>query len=167
MEFAPGGDLASLLKNVGRLDEKSARRYIAETVLAVEYIHEYGLIHRDLKPDNLGIGRTGHIKLTDFGLSKIGLMNRTTMIETQVNLPKETQVLGTPDYIAPEVVLGQSYGPAVDWWSVGIILFEFLVGAPPFQGDTVQEIFRKTVQEEVEVCVLSLVYIPPSHFFFS
>ena len=151
MEYAPGGDLATLLKNIGCMDEKTARRYVAETVLAVEYIHEYGIIHRDLKPDNLVLGRTGHVKLTDFGLSKIGLMNRTTMIETHTGpqTQKEKQVLGTPDYIAPEVILGQAYGPAVDWWSVGIILFEFLLGYPPFQGSTVAEIFQKAVQDEV------------------
>jgi microtubule-associated serine/threonine kinase len=151
MEYAPGGDLATLLKNVGCMEERNARRYIAETVLAVEYIHEYGIIHRDLKPDNLVLGRTGHIKLTDFGLSKIGLMNRTTMIETSAPKPKEQQVLGTPDYIAPEVILGQGYGPAVDWWSLGVILYEFLLGYPPFQGDSVQEIFRNAVQEDVPV----------------
>ena len=151
MEYAPGGDLATFLKNVGCMDERTARRYVAETVLAVEYIHEYGIIHRDLKPDNLVLGRTGHVKLTDFGLSKIGLMNRTTMIETQASpqTQKEKQVLGTPDYIAPEVILGQAYGPAVDWWSVGIILYEFLLGAPPFQGSTVAELFHRTVQDDV------------------
>lgn len=78
MEHASGGDLAALLKKLGALTERESRRYFAETVLAVEYIHEYGIVHRDLKPDNLIIAHNGHIKLTDFGLSKIGLMKRTT-----------------------------------------------------------------------------------------
>ena len=150
MEYAPGGDLASLLKALGCMDEKTARRYTAETILAIEYIHEYGIIHRDLKPDNLVIGRDGHIKLTDFGLSKIGLMNRTSLIEMQVTSP-DKQVLGTPDYIAPEVILGQCYGPPVDWWSLGIILFEFLFGVHPFRDDNVQALFQKTVEEPVQV----------------
>ena len=150
MEYAPGGDLASLIKNVGALDEKSARRYIAETILAVEYLHDYGIIHRDLKPDNLVIGTQGHIKLTDFGLSKIGLMNRTTMIEMHAQTFKDSQVLGTPDYIAPEVILGQGYGQAVDWWSIGIILYELVLSVPPFRGDSVQDIFSKAVKEQVE-----------------
>jgi microtubule-associated serine/threonine kinase len=151
MEYAPGGDLASLLKSIGCMDEKTARRYIAETILAIEYIHEYGIIHRDLKPDNLVIGRDGHIKLTDFGLSKIGLMNRTSMIEMQQPTHSDKQVLGTPDYIAPEVILGQGYGPPVDWWSLGVILYEFLLGFPPFRADSVQQLFRKTVNDPVEV----------------
>ncbi len=159
MEYAPGGDLSTMLKNLGVMEEKVARRYIAETILAVEYIHEYGIIHRDLKPDNIVIGRTGHIKLTDFGLSKIGLMNRTALIETSVASTEEGGVLGTPDYIAPEVILGQGYGPAVDWWSIGIILYEFLVGYPPFRGKTVQELFQHAVQDEVQVCSASLLLL--------
>ena len=80
MEYAPGGDLAMYLKTFGVLSEKDARRYFAETVLAVEYIHDFGIVHRDLKPDNLLISRDGHIKLKGFALSKIGLMNRTTLM---------------------------------------------------------------------------------------
>lgn len=80
MEYAPGGDLATLLSRMGRFSLKEARRYFCETALAVEYIHDFGIVHRDLKPDNLIIGRDGHVKLTDFGLSKIGLMTRTTIM---------------------------------------------------------------------------------------
>ena len=76
MEYVEGGDVASLIKNIGPLPYEMARTYFAETTLAVEYLHNYGIIHRDLKPDNLLITSLGHIKLTDFGLSKIGLMNR-------------------------------------------------------------------------------------------
>eukprot|EP00051_Salpingoeca_urceolata_P006859 m.90799 g.90799 ORF g.90799 m.90799 type:complete len:1481 (+) comp15019_c0_seq1:1312-5754(+) len=159
MEFAPGGDLAAYLKNVGYMAEADARRYFAETVLAVEYIHDFGIVHRDLKPDNLVVSRTGHIKLTDFGLSKIGLMTRTTLLEEQhtvndlVDSPrrfKDSQVLGTPDYIAPEVILSQGYGKPVDWWSMGIMLYEFLVGTPPFTAESVGALFQKTVNDPVE-----------------
>lgn len=78
MEYVEGGDVATLIKNMGPLPLDMARTYFAETTLAVEYLHNYGIIHRDLKPDNLLITSLGHIKLTDFGLSKIGLMNLTT-----------------------------------------------------------------------------------------
>eukprot|EP00045_Choanoeca_perplexa_P016796 m.231215 g.231215 ORF g.231215 m.231215 type:complete len:1657 (-) comp17362_c0_seq1:123-5093(-) len=156
MEYASGGDLAAYLKNMGPMPLKDARRYFAETVLAVEYIHDFGIIHRDLKPDNLIISSDGHIKLTDFGLSKIGLMTRTTvMVEERTSpevepTPKEgSQVLGTPDYIAPEVILGAGYDKAVDWWSMGVILYEFLTGITPFYADTVEEIFQRTINESV------------------
>ena len=86
MEYVEGGDCASLIKNIGCMTVDLARRYFAETVLAVEYIHDYGIIHRDLKPDNLLITAMGHIKLTDFGLSKIGLMNMTTNIYEQTSV---------------------------------------------------------------------------------
>ncbi|CDR14071.1 unnamed protein product, partial [Oncorhynchus mykiss] len=78
MEYVEGGDCANLLKNIGPLPVDMTRMYFAETVLALEYLHNYGIVHRDLKPDNLLITSMGHIKLTDFGLSKIGLMNMTT-----------------------------------------------------------------------------------------
>lgn len=260
MEYACGGDLAAMLKVVGAFDEATARRYFAETVLAVEYIHEFDIVHRDLKPDNLMISRSGHIKLTDFGLSKIGLMALTTRLtgpttasdrvyrsfsppptpffghspptlrkglshdssrsvrpatadasfisrlpqspkvdkspmetigsQTELNQfqksfsialeqaavscspsdnddelsrsprrsvsgdtgePEKSQaVIGTPDYIAPEVILNQGYGPAVDWWSMGIILFEMLIGIPPFNGDSPEEIFAKALHDDID-----------------
>ena len=141
MEYVEGGDVATLLKNIGGpLNIDIARMYFAETTLAVEYLHSYGIIHRDLKPDNLLITAIGHIKLTDFGLSKIGLMSLTTNLYEKL-LDKETktfndkQICGTPSYIAPEVILRQGYGKPVDWWSMGIILYEFLVGTPPFTGE--------------------------------
>ncbi|KRY19236.1 Microtubule-associated serine/threonine-protein kinase 1 [Trichinella patagoniensis] len=115
MEYVEGGDCASLLKQIGVFPVEMARLYIAEAVLAVEYLHSYGIVHRDLKPDNLLITAMGHVKLTDFGLSKIGLMNRTTLLcedyfdvsETQQF--RDRQICGTPEYIAPEVILRQGY----------------------------------------------------------
>ncbi|EDQ92348.1 uncharacterized protein MONBRDRAFT_13270, partial [Monosiga brevicollis MX1] len=154
MEYASGGDLAAYLKMCERLPVDQARRYIAETILAVEYIHEFGIVHRDLKPDNLVIAENGHIKLTDFGLSKVGVMNRTSVLEEHsvagVADFKDKQRLGTPDYMAPEVITGQGYGKAVDWWAIGIILYEFLYGAPPYSGDTVEELWDQTLNAPVE-----------------
>lgn len=127
MEYVEGGDCAYLLKNIGPLPFDMARFYFAETVLAVEYLHSYGIVHRDLKPDNLLITALGHIKLTDFGLSKMGLMSLATnlyegYIDSETRQFSDKQVYGTPEYIAPEVILRQGYGKPVDWWSMGIIL---------------------------------------------
>ncbi|XP_029938729.1 microtubule-associated serine/threonine-protein kinase 3 isoform X3 [Salarias fasciatus] len=154
MEYVEGGDCANLLKNMGPLPVEMTRLYFAETVLALEYLHNYGIVHRDLKPDNLLITSMGHIKLTDFGLSKIGLMNMTTNLY-EGHIEKDTrefldkQVCGTPEYIAPEVILRQGYGKPVDWWAMGIILYEFLVGCVPFFGDTPEELFGQVVSDEI------------------
>uniref|UniRef100_A0A8C9SIQ8 non-specific serine/threonine protein kinase n=1 Tax=Scleropages formosus TaxID=113540 RepID=A0A8C9SIQ8_SCLFO len=154
MEYVEGGDCATLLKNMGPLPVDMARLYFAETVLALEYLHNYGIVHRDLKPDNLLITSMGHIKLTDFGLSKIGLMNMTTNLY-EGHIEKDTrefldkQVCGTPEYIAPEVILRQGYGKPVDWWAMGVILYEFLVGCVPFFGDTPEELFGQVVSDDI------------------
>ncbi|CAH2292920.1 microtubule-associated serine threonine- kinase 3 isoform X3 [Pelobates cultripes] len=154
MEYVEGGDCATLLKNMGPLPVDMTRMYFAETVLALEYLHNYGIVHRDLKPDNLLITSLGHIKLTDFGLSKIGLMNMTTNlyeghIEKDTREFRDKQVCGTPEYIAPEVILRQGYGKPVDWWAMGIILYEFLVGCVPFFGDTTEELFGQVISDMI------------------
>ncbi|CAA2994060.1 probable serine threonine kinase IREH1 [Olea europaea subsp. europaea] len=156
MEYLNGGDLYSLLRNLGCLDEDIARVYIAEVVLALEYLHSLRVVHRDLKPDNLLIAHDGHIKLTDFGLSKVGLINSTDDLsapavnetslmeddeqqlsasEHQRERRKKRSAVGTPDYLAPEILLGTGHGFTADWWSVGIILFELIVGIPPFNAE--------------------------------
>ncbi|KAL1207744.1 putative serine/threonine protein kinase IRE4 [Cardamine amara subsp. amara] len=160
MEYLNGGDLYSLLQKVGCLEEGIARIYIAELVLALEYLHSLNIVHRDLKPDNLLIAHNGHIKLTDFGLSKIGLINntidlsghesdaspRTSSHHFQKNQEEEEErirhsAVGTPDYLAPEILLGTEHGYASDWWSVGIILFELITGIPPFTAARPEIIF--------------------------
>ncbi|XP_055373331.1 uncharacterized protein LOC129606738 isoform X2 [Condylostylus longicornis] len=155
MEYVEGGDCANLLKGIGPLPSDMARFYFAETVLAVEYLHSYGIVHRDLKPDNLLITALGHIKLTDFGLSKMGLMSLATnlyegYIDSETRQFSDKQVYGTPEYIAPEVILRQGYGKPVDWWSMGIILYEFLIGCVPFFGETPEELFAHTVNDDIE-----------------
>ncbi|KAF1533087.1 Microtubule-associated serine/threonine-protein kinase 4, partial [Eudyptes sclateri] len=154
MEYVEGGDCATLMKNMGPLPVDMARMYFAETVLALEYLHNYGIVHRDLKPDNLLVTSMGHIKLTDFGLSKVGLMSLTTNlyeghIEKDAREFLDKQVCGTPEYIAPEVILRQGYGKPVDWWAMGIILYEFLVGCVPFFGDTPEELFGQVISDEI------------------
>ncbi|KAK6316108.1 hypothetical protein J4Q44_G00136320 [Coregonus suidteri] len=158
MEYVEGGDCANLLKNMGPLPVDMAKMYFAETVLALEYLHNYGIVHRDLKPDksvsNISIVYSATENLTDFGLSKVGLMNMTTNlyeghIEKDAREFSDKQVCGTPEYIAPEVILRQGYGKPVDWWAMGIILYEFLVGCVPFFGDTPEELFGQVISDEI------------------
>ncbi|KAE8786962.1 putative serine/threonine protein kinase IREH1 [Hordeum vulgare] len=172
MEYLNGGDLYSLLRNLGCLDEDVARVYLAEVVLALEYLHSMQIVHRDLKPDNLLIAHDGHVKLTDFGLSKVGLINSTDDLsgpavsgaslygddEPQMNELEEMDhrarrqkrsAVGTPDYLAPEILLGTGHGTSADWWSVGVILFELLVGIPPFNAEHPQTIFDNILNRKI------------------
>ncbi|XP_068331014.1 probable serine/threonine protein kinase IRE [Pyrus communis] len=169
MEYLNGGDLYSLLRNLGCLDEDMARVYIAEVVLALEYLHSLNVIHRDLKPDNLLIGQDGHIKLTDFGLSNVGLISSTDDLSgpsvsatgfvpdddpksessSERAQRQKHSVVGTPDYLAPEILLGMGHGATADWWSVGVILFELLVGIPPFNAEHPQQIFNNIINRDI------------------
>ncbi|KAF5199833.1 kinase [Thalictrum thalictroides] len=170
MEYLNGGDLYSLLRNIGCLEEEVARTYIAELVLALEYLHSLGIVHRDLKPDNILIAHDGHIKLTDFGLSKIGLINSTVNLsgseakstslaepddmhlsfeQTQQIERSQQLAVGTPDYLAPEILLGTEHGFAADWWSVGIILFELITGIPPFSAECPEMIFDNILNKKM------------------
>ncbi|CAJ0966113.1 unnamed protein product [Ranitomeya imitator] len=154
MDFEAGGDCYSLLRFYGPLPLDLARMYIAETVLAVEYLHSYGVVHRDLKPGNLMISSTGHIKVTDFGLSKLGLMRpasdnykvRTKDITREF---RDNEVFGTFHYVAPEVILQKGYGRPIDWWSIGIILYEFLTGHVPFNGRCKKDIFNSIIRDDI------------------
>jgi len=170
MEYLNGGDMYSLLRNLGCLEEDVARVYIAEVVLALDYLHSLRVVHRDLKPDNLLIAHDGHIKLTDFGLSKVGLINSTddlsgpaasgttllgedetqlSMSEHQRDKQKKRSAVGTPDYLAPEILLGTGHGASADWWSVGVILFELIVGIPPFNAEHPQSIFDNILNRNI------------------
>ncbi|KAK7060493.1 rim15, signal transduction response regulator [Paramarasmius palmivorus] len=256
MEYLNGGDCAALIKSLGSLPEEWTKNYIAEVVLGLEYLHQRGIVHRDLKPDNLLIDQHGHLKLTDFGLSRIGLLGRQTR-ESQLgrpyarynsrsrppsidsaylssplftndggsyftqrthsvprqgsspyfpstddvgessgsesvavlqNLrsrtaesplqsfatelttdlrshshsnsnsnsaggtpPGEQKFVGTPDYLAPETILGlRKDDAAVDWWALGVITYEFLYGIPPFHDDTPEKVFENILSGHVE-----------------
>ncbi|KAK4536426.1 hypothetical protein CDCA_CDCA08G2451 [Cyanidium caldarium] len=253
MEFLAGGDLYSLLSNLGFLDEGVARQYVAEIVLALEYLHRAGIVHRDLKPDNVLIDRDGHIKLTDFGLSKQGVLELPAVgvggednglavgaegVEGSVSSagggllptsptgaaavgsassmpplrrahpsglfthsmvpglsrrhpsssgalsdgrnselaaaaaaweshpqfggvaavpiaatsppPPPEPAFGTPDYLAPELLLGTGHGFAVDWWALGVVLFELLVGVPAFHGNSIRAIFSNILSGVIQ-----------------
>ncbi|KAF2078166.1 hypothetical protein CYY_000550 [Polysphondylium violaceum] len=204
MEYLIGGDCASLLRALGCFDESMAKHYIAETVLCLEYLHTSFIVHRDLKPDNMLIDGKGHIKLTDFGLSKIGIIDdkqqglndqnnnnnnnsnngnslnssgnnisnsndsdkqntslntsgtfspyppRKSTLKTPIKKPVK-KVVGTPDYLSPEILLGTGHGTPVDWWALGIILYEFLTGSPPFNDDTPELIFHHILHRDREL----------------
>jgi len=172
MEFLQGGDLMTILMKKDTLTEDEARFYIAETVLAVNYVHNLDYIHRDLKPDNILLSRDGHVKLTDFGLCKAVEDDNSSLISKYEgyeggNAPKSEDekeqneaadrpkrkkhrklaysTVGTPDYIAPEVFERKGYGRECDWWSVGVIMFECVVGYPPFFSEDPLSTCRKIV----------------------
>ncbi|PFH51406.1 hypothetical protein AMATHDRAFT_59149 [Amanita thiersii Skay4041] len=257
MEYLNGGDCAALIKSLGSLPEEWTRQYVAEVVLGLEYLHQRGIVHRDLKPDNLLINQHGHLKLTDFGLSRIGLLGRQTRdgqlgrLHTRYNSrsrppsmdsaylaspiifsestssttpgsyfshrtnsvsrvgnsshfpftddvsessgseslsgfgrrsgrtsesplqsfatelttdlrshsnsggnttpPGEQKFVGTPDYLAPETILGlRGDDVAVDWWALGVITYEFLYGIPPFHAETPGQVFENILSGHVE-----------------
>ncbi|KAG6821579.1 hypothetical protein H0H93_000088 [Arthromyces matolae] len=250
MEYLNGGDCAALIKSLGCLPEEWTRNYIAEVILGLEYLHQRGVVHRDLKPDNLLIDQHGHLKLTDFGLSRIGLLGRqtresqparqltryssrsrppsmdsaylsspmifpestpsvsgsyfpqrtssrtgtspyppsedvessgseslsglhsrrsvkatdsplqsfatelTTDLRSHSNggtPPGEQKFVGTPDYLAPETILGlRGDDAAVDWWALGVITYEFLYGIPPFHADTPEKVFENILSGHIE-----------------
>ncbi|XP_023192243.1 serine/threonine-protein kinase 38 isoform X1 [Xiphophorus maculatus] len=173
MEFLPGGDMMTLLMKMDTLSEEATQFYVAETVLAIDSIHQLGFIHRDIKPDNLLLDARGHVKLSDFGLcTGLKKAHRTDFYKNlnhslPSDLSKQTfqnmnskrkaetwkrnrrqlafSTVGTPDYIAPEVFMQNGYNKLCDWWSLGVIMYEMLIGYPPFCSETPQETYRKVM----------------------
>lgn len=130
LDFINGGHLFFQLYRAGTFDEPQARLYTAELVIALAHLHSLGFVHRDLKPENVLLDNEGHIKVTDFGLAKGNMSDA----EEQ----RSNSFIGTMEYMAPEVVAGRGHGKAVDWWSVGILLYEMLCGMPPFRAKSRQ-----------------------------
>lgn len=122
MEFMQGGELFYHLSKQRRFNEDVARFYIAEVIVGIEYLHNEGIIYRDLKPENILLGLDGHIKLSDFGLSKMF---------TEENTHTRT-LCGTPEYQAPEILVNAEYDKSVDYWSIGCLLYEMISGIPPY-----------------------------------
>jgi len=143
LEYAQGGELFTHLKQEGMFEEQVASFYMAEMVLALDHLHRnLGVVYRDLKPENCLLDDQGHLLLTDFGLSKVA-----------VDGEKCSSMLGTVEYMAPEVILGQNYGTAVDWWSFGALGFDLLTGSPPFLGAN-----NAKIQEHILKSKLKLPY---------
>jgi len=142
MEFVNGGEVFHHLSKERRFDENRAKFYAAEILLGLSYLHSKGVIYRDLKPENLLLDYQGHIVITDFGLSKEGLVDPTSTTST---------FCGTPEYLAPEVIRGEDYTKNVDWWSLGILLCEMISGLPPFNSKKEEVMYQKIVNENIEI----------------
>ncbi|KAK9507816.1 hypothetical protein O3M35_007590 [Rhynocoris fuscipes] len=137
LQLIPGGDLSSLLDRFGRLDESVSRFYAAQVLLAIEYLHCLDIVYRDIKPENILMDASGYIKLTDLGLSKHLKKGRTYTF------------CGTPEYIAPEVILSKGYGKSIDYWAFGILLFELNSGKTPFYTKSHYYTFAK-ISDDLE-----------------
>lgn len=136
LEFVPGGDLFYLLRRTKRFPNRVAKFYAVEVTLALSYLHERSIVYRDLKPENILIDAEGHVKLTDFGFSKFVREGMRTF-----------SLCGTPEYAAPETIRRHGQTAAVDWWALGVLVFEMLCGMPPFSDDDVHALLAAISSE--------------------
>eukprot|EP00163_Fabomonas_tropica_P010338 TRINITY_DN2044_c1_g1_i2.p1 TRINITY_DN2044_c1_g1~~TRINITY_DN2044_c1_g1_i2.p1 ORF type:complete len:272 (-),score=64.33 TRINITY_DN2044_c1_g1_i2:108-923(-) len=136
--YLNGGDLFFHLNQQGVFSEETARFYAAELVLAFEYLHDRTIVYRDLKPENVLLDKKGHVCLTDFGFCK----------EEVVSDSATMTICGTPNYMAPEMLLKKGYGNAIDWWSLGVLIYEMLTGGHPFAADNHMKTYQLIVKEE-------------------
>uniref|UniRef100_A0A8C2JH02 Protein kinase C n=1 Tax=Cyprinus carpio TaxID=7962 RepID=A0A8C2JH02_CYPCA len=132
MEYLNGGDLMFHIQTCHRFDLPRSTFYAAEIVCGLQFLHSKGIVYRDLKLDNILLDIDGHIKIADFGMCKENIFGEA----------RTCTFCGTPDYIAPEILLGQKYGISVDWWSFGVLLYEMLIGQSPFHGHDEEELFQ-------------------------
>uniref|UniRef100_K7D8F6 non-specific serine/threonine protein kinase n=1 Tax=Pan troglodytes TaxID=9598 RepID=K7D8F6_PANTR len=140
MEYANGGELFFHLSRERVFSEDRARFYGAEIVSALDYLHsEKNVVYRDLKLENLMLDKDGHIKITDFGLCKEGIKDGATM----------KTFCGTPEYLAPEVLEDNDYGRAVDWWGLGVVMYEMMCGRLPFYNQDHERLFELILMEEI------------------
>jgi len=138
LEYCPGGEVFTYLRRATKFDEPTARFYAAEIVLVLEFLHTIqGIAYRDLKPENILLDAEGHLKLVDFGFAK------------KVDKTETYTLCGTPEYLAPEVIRNTGHGTAVDWWALGILLYEFLIGQPPFWDQNPMKIYSKIVDGNI------------------
>ena len=137
LELINGGELFTYLRGVGRFPVDQARVYIAQIVSIFEYLHSKNIIYRDLKPENILIHKSGYLKLTDFGFAKI-VEGRTYTL------------CGTPEYLAPEIILNKGHGKPVDWWTCGILLYEMIAGIDPFSDDDPMMVYQKILKGKIK-----------------
>lgn len=136
LDYMGGGELFFWLKKDRRFSENRCRLYTAELTVALEAIHSHDIIYRDLKPENILLDLEGHLRITDFGLSKDGISGSGAEGGTKT-------FCGTPEYLAPEILENKGHGKAVDWWALGTLLYEMLCGLPPFYDTNVQKMYQK------------------------
>lgn len=139
MDFINGGELFTHMSTERRFSESRARFYASEIILALEYMHCMDIIYRDLKPENIMIDYKGHIRLTDFGLSKDAISSQKTY-----------SMVGSPYYMAPEIILQTGHGKGVDWWSLGILIYEMLCGSLPFYNENLRIAYQQLLTKELE-----------------
>ena len=183
MEFMQGGELFFHLKQQRKFDEDRTRLYACEIIVALEHLHKNQIIYRDLKPENILLDISGHIKLTDFGLSKMVLdeedeieridgvesinsSSSTTSIATFKD-KKAFTICGTPEYLCPEILGGKGYDKTVDWWSLGVLIYEMISGSSPFRNINKKKLdlssyfkpikFNKNFSEEAESLITGLL----------
>ena len=138
MPFIRGGELFQHLRTEKFFKEDKARFYAASMGVALEYLHNHGIIYRDIKPENILIGEDGYLKLIDFGMAKMLKGNEKAM-----------SFCGTPEYLAPEIITGEGHNRAADWWSYGILLFEMLCGIPPFYCENTERMYDLITNAEL------------------
>lgn len=131
LEYSPGGELYKLLQKRGKFSEKRSAKFISDLAQALDYCHSKNVIHRDIKPENLLLGFHGEIKIADFGWS----------VHTPTS--RRTTFCGTMDYLAPEMVDGKEHDKYIDNWGLGVLLYEFLTGSPPFEAETYSATYRR------------------------
>lgn len=151
MEYIPGGELFKYLVEEKFLNEKKTSFYISQMSMALKFLHDFGIVYRDLKPENCMLDKDGYLILTDFGLAKKAyddaadddICNSGHVGENWCN-----SVIGTPEYCAPEVLKGNDYGARADWWSLGCVTFDLLTGDPPFTGNNHKRIMDRVLKEK-------------------
>ena len=139
MEFIPGGELFSHLRRQEKFTFALYQFYAAEIVAAIQSLHELNVMYRDIKPENILIHSDGHIRLSDFGFAKI--------LDT---IDKTFTLCGTPEYLAPEIIQGVGHGMSVDWWALGVLIFEMSAGFPPFYGDNPFAVYQKILHSNIK-----------------
>jgi serine/threonine protein kinase len=140
LDYVPGGELFKRLQEEGKFNEERTRLYTAEIALGLGFLHSKGFIYRDLKPENILVDQGGHLRITDFGLVKGSMSNAKATTTT---------FCGTPEYIAPEMLQQEPYTKSVDWWSLGILVFEMLSGLPPFYDENTNKMYRMILQDDI------------------
>lgn len=153
LQFIPGGELFYHLKEHGTLSEDTVAFYAAEVSCALKFLHDNGIVYRDLKPENCLLDQRGHLVLTDFGLSKKSATDNHNETDTDTDLEKDDiytlhSIIGTPEYAAPEILQGLAYNKNCDWYSLGCLVYDMVIGKPPYTGTNHKVILNKIQKDK-------------------